>query len=133
MRLEELQKDELSSYEFLRLLFAYLVLQGCDKIEDDILVWNLWKFKHDHPEYKNLFYCFDFTTNLTSVSSKAVGSGILTALTFGLIHTRVPSNGYIYFDFNKKYAKEILNEFNNDNIKECFKELAQYFLNCYDG
>lgn len=127
MRIEELYKEELSSYEFIRYLFASLVLDGYNKIEDNELVLKLWKFKHKHPEYDDLFFCFDFRTDLSSMYSREFDNGIITAFTFGLIYTWVPSDGYIHFNFDKEYAKKILSETNDENIKRCFKELAQCF------
>lgn len=119
-------KNELSEYEFMRFLFATLVMQGHNRIIDDGLVKKLWLFKCTHPRYQELFYCFDFHRDLVSISSKGIETGILAGLTFGLIYTRVPSDGYIYFNFDKKYAKGILDEINDDNTEWCFNELAQY-------
>lgn len=115
------KKPLITSYGFVRLLFAKLSLLGRNIVPRDTMVEHIYKLSEKN-EYKKLLDDIGFRVFIDSVSSQELEDGISSLQTFGMIGKINPTFEKIIIFITEDMANDIIKNYdkNIDGLMDSF-------------
>lgn len=120
------KKPPITSYGFIRLLFAKLSLLGQQIISRDTIVEKVYKLSQI-DEYKELLDDVGFRVFIDSTSSQDLEDGISSLQTFGMIGKINPTFERIVIFITDDMANSIIEEY-DENISGVMNNFVTDFL-----
>jgi hypothetical protein len=121
------KKQPITSYGFVRLLFAKLSQLGRNIVPRDTMVENIYNLSKKN-EYKKLFDDIGFRVFIDSVSSQELEDGISSLQTFGMIGKINPTFEKIIIFITEDMANDIVQEY-EDDIASVMNNFVEDFVN----